>query len=732
MGNPYYKIIDCCDNSRFTFINLIDDGSGVWVGDGVYQWTLPDVTLPISGFLLEEDKCYTVIFQGNIFNSYDGANEGDFVAKEDCTDPLGIPCKPCGVLPGDYYLKFVNCCDLNDIVYFKGVGLNGVINIPGNTGAGGLTGVTQFNINQYLGVQLFNGNSTGGLSSGHCYTGTLGSVTDPASEVDLATYNSLPYPPYLTDFSFVDGDDCEKTDTDGNPICPSCSKYPCYVLTECSGIELLITGDYALYNNTYVALVGYPGQVWFVQEVDKGPCDNASSSIVIDTEMLPEPCPCDCYEVTNYAGAINYIDCDGNTQVAYAPAKFCARARPQLHGVEGVDYILSDRGLCIDDECPELCFILTNCTPELFPSQDAILYSNLQNLYQYAVSNEVVTIEGFSGCWVVSIAEELSECDDCVLDVIITTSFEDCETCTGVTAYKLQNCEKIYEVLYTMQDLSAYVGQVIKDKCGCWTVEEIKYQPPSTNIITIDAAYEECTTCLSTYYSLTDCRDPENIIYSTENLSAYVGKVVKLVDCDLCFTVAKFEPTLETGIPHIEIVYIETDYADCVTCLDPVPRCSRVYNNTMEDPKSFPYIDFDGNPQSVSVACGEFSPRICIKEWTVLPEDTFPYIFEYFGFCTEGFCIEVFPNDRTVKPGYNTPICTSDKYDKITCNAAERAYKKVLELRYGISNCCPEEDEKWIIKKELIELQALTDPNYTCQEIASCCNQPLNNCSCNC
>ena len=58
-------------------------------------------------------------------------------------------------------------------------------------------------------------------------------------------------------------------------------------------------------------------------------------------------------------------------------------------------------------------------------------------------------------------------------------------------------------------------------------------------------------------------------------------------------------------------------------------------------------------------------------------------------------------------------------------------YKKVLELRYGISDCCPEENERWLISKELIELQALTDPNYTCDPLTDCCGQPTSSCSCN-
>tara|TARA_R100001443_G_scaffold51239_3_gene63237 strand:- start:667 stop:2841 length:2175 start_codon:yes stop_codon:yes gene_type:complete len=721
-GVPYYKVIDCCDNSNFTFINLVNDGSGVWVGDGTYQWTLPDTNLPVTGFLLEENKCYTIIFQGSVFNSYDNLPEGNFAAKAGCTDSAGTPCKPCGTTPGDYYLKFINCCDEDDIIFFKGVGINGTISIPGNSSGGSLTGVTQININNYLGVQLFTGNSVDGLSKGSCYTAILGSVTDPASEVDLATYNNLPYPPYDTDFVFVDGDNCKKLDPDGNPICPSCLKHPCYILTECSGIELLVTGPYDAYNNTYVALVGYPGQVWYVQEFTQGPCDNASSSIIIDTETVVGPCACNCYEVTNYAGAINYIDCDGNTQVTYAPAKFCAQSRPQLHGVQGVDYVLSSRGLCEEGLCPELCFMLINCSPELYPSQPAVIYSTLQSLYEYANNNEVVTIEGYAGCWTVAITEEFSECDGCTTDIIVKTTFTDCDSCQGITAYKLQNCEKVYDVIYTMQDLSAYVGRVIKDDCGCWVVEEINYQPPSTTTITPVAEFEGCTACLAKYYALTDCSNPDNIIYTTEDLSGYIDIAIKIKGCDTCFTVAKFEPTLETPIGNTQSVEVDSKHKDCLECLDPTPRCSRVFNNTTEDPKMFPYIDHEGEPQEISVPSGKFSLRLCVKEWTVDREDTFPYIFEYFGDCADGFCIQEFPNNRTVKPGYNTPICTSEKYDKITCKAADIVYKKVLELRYGISNCCPEEDEKWLIKKELIELQALTDPNYKCQDTPASCN----------
>jgi hypothetical protein len=51
-----------------------------------------------------------------------------------------------------------------------------------------------------------------------------------------------------------------------------------------------------------------------------------------------------------------------------------------------------------------------------------------------------------------------------------------------------------------------------------------------------------------------------------------------------------------------------------------------------------------------------------------------------------------------------------------------------MTLRYGITNCCPEEDDKWLVKKQIIDLQALRDPNYTCTVVT--CGCPPASCGC--
>jgi hypothetical protein len=55
-------------------------------------------------------------------------------------------------------------------------------------------------------------------------------------------------------------------------------------------------------------------------------------------------------------------------------------------------------------------------------------------------------------------------------------------------------------------------------------------------------------------------------------------------------------------------------------------------------------------------------------------------------------------------------------------------YNIVLEKRYGITNCCPEEVHKWMVKKELIDLQALKDPDYKCSE-CNCNSNSTNDCT---
>ena len=71
---------------------------------------------------------------------------------------------------------------------------------------------------------------------------------------------------------------------------------------------------------------------------------------------------------------------------------------------------------------------------------------------------------------------------------------------------------------------------------------------------------------------------------------------------------------------------------------------------------------------------------------------------------------------RSVKPGYNTPGCSTEYTERVNCNFAEAIYDQMIKLRYGITTCCDLDFNKWILKKEELELRALYDPEM-CETI---------------
>ena len=739
-----YQILPCCpDNGTVSQFEVV----GVYPGDGIYFYNGAAATIPGSDVILTPGSCYTITnttqTQLNLY-TIDIADLTVAALDERCSDPTAsAACPDCSPVPGNYYIKAVPCCG-GDPIFYKGEGYTGGIGDNKEPNSSSLNGrasalipsIPQFSINNYSGVYIFTGftlQSPGNvfLEVGQCYTFSFNSVSDPSSEITLAQYNLLGYPPYISQLDFVSKTDCDTLDVvTGEKICPDCEEI-CYRLTSCDGVIINTVQDFSLYINTYIELTGYTGS-WLVQ-INEGICQDPARTLKISATGST-PCPCLCYEVIGNSGGISYIDCDGNSQYTYGPAKFCAQAPPLIKGVEGVDYTLVIGTDCVDDLCVEKCFLLTNCDPTAYPTQDATLTSTLQSLSAYVGISGVVQLAGYEGCWTVT---ETTPCD-CPIDLTVIRSYINCQSCIGVVAYKLSNCEKINEVVYTIQDLSAYVGKVIKDDCECWSVEQIDYQPPSETTIVDPILFTDCTTCLTTYYQLDDCDVTATVptIITPTNLAGYVGSVVQIEGCTGCYTVSLYAP--ETEPANSQEVTVTLDFVDCSTCTTTTPRCSTVFNNTTVD-QTYTFINANGDAEVTDVVkSGHSSLRYCAQRWddSINPDG----IFNFYGDCTvyedelrvkTGFCIQHFPNNRKVKPGYNTPICSAEKYDKITCKAADIMYKKVLELRYGISDCCPEENERWLISKELIELQALTDPNYTCDPLTDCCGQPTSSCSCN-
>ncbi len=65
---------------------------------------------------------------------------------------------------------------------------------------------------------------------------------------------------------------------------------------------------------------------------------------------------------------------------------------------------------------------------------------------------------------------------------------------------------------------------------------------------------------------------------------------------------------------------------------------------------------------------------------------------------------------RSVKPGFYTPGCPPDYTVKTSCMYAEQVYDEMVAIRYGITICCDHDVNKWDIKKQLLDLNALYNP----------------------
>jgi hypothetical protein len=81
--------------------------------------------------------------------------------------------------------------------------------------------------------------------------------------------------------------------------------------------------------------------------------------------------------------------------------------------------------------------------------------------------------------------------------------------------------------------------------------------------------------------------------------------------------------------------------------------------------------------------------------------------------------------NRSIKPGLKDTGCTPEYVSNISCRFAEVFYQEVASTKYGIEFCCKEDSDKWLIKKELLNLKLITNPE-ACLTITNNCCPPCN------
>jgi hypothetical protein len=497
----------------------------------------------------------------------------------------------------------------------------------------------------------------------------------------------------------------------------------CYTLVNCDGesFDSTVAGLGIYTVNGYIVLtIDAVQSTWLVFENPEG-CDGPVFNDFGIDDTFPVQCVCRCFEITGIASSVTYVNCDRELITTTGASKFCSLTYPIVEG-NPTEYQITEGDNCIDGLCPIECYKLTNC------ATGEIIYSTVQSLSQYVITNSIVTLSGYEGCWEVGNLEQGDICD-CPVNVVVLQVFSDCPSCLPVIAYKLTSCENRSDIKYTFDDLSDYIDQVVNTDCGCYLVELIDYQPPSVTTITIIASFGTCAECLRTYYMLTDdCNEIDDPIYTYTDLSGYVGQIIKIQGCDTCWTIKETEVPINPGI----VTVIEA-FELCEECAPVLPCLCTKMTNYSTTSKNYGYTDCNGNEIKLTLQANQSSDKICVTKWeTSYPTDN----LEIFGDCIEpapsNWVCPIIVPVKKVKPGYSVPSCDIEKYEKITCKASEIYYKQVMRLRYGISNCCPEDEEKWLVKKELIDLDALRDPDYVCTLVTTCCSQPISSCGCGC
>lgn len=259
----------------------------------------------------------------------------------------------------------------------------------------------------------------------------------------------------------------------------------------------------------------------------------------------------------------------------------------------------------------------------------------------------------------------LSTCQGFTVCVIIETApFNPCP------CYLATNCDDPGETyLFKLEDGSTslditltYVLDVDLDKC--WTIEDSVDCDDTTPVGIVTDSFADCQDCGGACYLLTNCATQETIVVDDPTLAQFNGEVIEVIvdpNTTLCLLVEEV-PCFEAIIVPLPGTIVEC-YTTCERCLPaPLPP-----------------------PEPLNI------------------------------------------RNRTVKPGYNTPGCPPEYVDKVNCKFAEAMYQEAISTRYGIEFCCENaiNQDKWVIKKELLDLKMITDLD-ACKAAPSDCCPPCN------
>lgn len=240
--------------------------------------------------------------------------------------------------------------------------------------------------------------------------------------------------------------------------------------------------------------------------------------------------------------------------------------------------------------------------------------------------------------------------------------------------------------------------------------------------------YYEAPPC----YLLTNCCDIECTFVVSNDLAAYVGQTINLpvlpdVTCINNIVGYKNCFTVELSQDCTQVIQIDTtgltSFQDCDECLPTYYTLTNCADDTDIINTSTDFSQYVGQVVNLS-NCGDRCYTVTSNTSCILYYPTDNTVTNSFATCQLCSYVPPVPRElkkRSVKPGYDTPTCSPEYYFRISCGYSTAVYDEMVKERYGITICCDRDINYWDVKKELLDFQAILDPDPLLVDIPCTC-----------
>ena len=288
----------------------------------------------------------------------------------------------------------------------------------------------------------------------------------------------------------------------------------------------------------------------------------------------------------------------------------------------------------------------------------------------------------------------------------------------------------------TVSEGHAYLYSPNGDAQGCYTIITLQEQPLGT-IIEIDLSTEltledcESVTCEPLCNPCVCTRARLSII---KDLPPDEDITIKILNCDNELVDYVLPASLDWGEFVCAKYFYVDDIEDYIVQLESTGLC---INSECPTPETFSYrLEDCANIQEDIITNFDLSEVvdqvITLRDENNKPLDGCWRVFEIayqpvtidvvlgvykcYDECED--CLPPAPTPyplkpRTVDPNYTTGNCDPDIVEGVFCKHAESEYKKVLNKRFGIKDCCPEDEDKIYMNNEKIKLLLIQSKNPT-------------------